>query len=374
MVISTFTSESVSHGHPDKIADQISDAILDEYIKQEPYSRTAIETMVTTDNVIVAGEIHGPSSVTSSVEEIVRNTIKNIGCNSEHFHWNKVKVTNLLHQQSNEIAMGVNKKSPGAGDQGMMFGYATDETNNFMPAPIFYSHKILQNIFKNHKKLGPDGKAQVTLMYKDGYPVKATNIVVSIQHPAEMEQQSVKNEIYKTVENTFPSGWMCDDKNFLVNPTGKFTTGGPVSDCGLTGRKIIVDTYGGLAPHGGGAFSGKDSTKVDRSAAYLTRYISKNIVASGLAQKCLIGVAYAIGITKPLSITINTYGSRKINEELILNAIKNNIDFSPAGMCNTLMLNKPIYLPTATYGHFGRENDGDFFPWEKLDLVIDKLL
>ena len=372
----TFTSESVSHGHPDKIADQISDAILDEYIKQDPSSRTAIETMVTKDNVIVAGEVKGPDSVNNKIEEIVRNTIKNIGYESKNFHWNKVKVTNLLHQQSGEIAAGVEKINSGAGDQGMMFGYATNETDNFMPAPIYYAHKILKNIFKsqNANGLGPDGKSQVTLLYHNGKPLKATNIIVSIQHHSSMMQQDVRHAIYETVKNTFPKGWMCHDENFLVNPTGRFINGGPVSDCGLTGRKIIVDTYGGMVAHGGGAFSGKDSTKVDRSAAYMARYLAKNIVSSALAEKCLIGLAYAIGIVEPLSFTIDTYNTSKINESEILDYMRNTVDLSPTGIRKTLKLDKAIYLPTATYGHFGRTAEKSLFSWEKLDLESGDLM
>lgn len=370
--MSTFTSESVSHGHPDKIADQVSDAILDEYIRQDPNSHTAIETMVTTSNVIVAGEVKGPTSV--KIEDVVRNTIKKIGYESENFHWNKVKVTNLLHEQSKEIAAGSNKG--GAGDQGMMFGYATDETDNFMPAPIYYAHKILKNIFnsKQGKRLGPDAKSQVTLLYQKEKPIKAANIVVSIQHPPEFTQADVKEAIYYTVKKTFPEGWICDEENFFVNPTGKFVTGGPISDCGLTGRKIIVDTYGGAAPHGGGAFSGKDATKVDRSAAYMARYIAKNIVAAGLAKKCLVGLAYAIGIAQPLSFTLNTYGTNKIKENIILEYISSITDLSPRGITKLLGLHRPIYLPTATYGHFGQPAENGFFSWEKLDLQLDHLL
>ena len=374
----TFTSESVSPGHPDKIADQISDAIVDEYMQEDKNSRTAIETIVTTDNVIVAGEVKGPSSVNRRIEDIVRRTVKNIGYNSEHFHWAKVRVTNLLHQQSQEIAAGVERAKGGAGDQGMMFGYATNETDSLMPAPIYYAHKILQNIFAaiasgKIPKLGPDAKSQVTLLYRNEVPIAATNLVVSIQHPEEMTQSDVYNSIFEIVKNTFPAGWMCARNKFLVNPSGSFTIGGPVSDCGLTGRKIIVDTYGGAAPHGGGAFSGKDPTKVDRSAAYMARYIAKNIVASGLATKCLVNLAYAIGIVEPLSFNIDTYNTSIIDEKIIQKSIQDMIDLSPLGICQLLKLNSPIYLPTATYGHFGRDAINNYFLWENLDLNLTHL-
>ena len=369
------TSESVSHGHPDKIADQISDAILDEYIRQDPMSRAAIETMVTMDNVIVAGEVHGPQSVTKNIDEIVRNLLKNIGCKNHKFHWNKVKITNLLHEQSNEIASGVTNFG-GAGDQGMMFGYAVNEAYSFMPAPMYYAHQILQNIFKSDgtKTLGPDAKSQVTLLYNNGIPTKVLNVVVSIQHIQDTTVQEIRDVLHEVVKCTFPSGWMCDEKNFLINPTGSFVNGGPATDCGLTGRKIIVDTYGGVVPHGGGAFSGKDATKVDRSAAYMARYIAKNIVASGLAHKCLIGLAYAIGLAQPLSFTINTFDSSKINEIELLKYIQETIDLSPTGIRTLLMLNRPIYLPSATYGHFGRVAEKGFFPWEDLNLNLDDLI
>ncbi len=372
----TFTSESVSPGHPDKIADQISDAILDEYISADANSRTAIETMVTTDNVIVAGEVKGPDSIHKKVEDIVRSTIRDIGYNTDHFHWEEVKVTNLLHQQSPEIAYGVDKK--GAGDQGLMFGYATNETESLMPAPIYYAHKVLQNILQSVAvgkipQLGPDAKSQVTLLYQNQMPVAVTNLVVSIQHPEDMSQQNVYDAIYDVVQNTFPAGWMCDHKNFLVNPSGKFTIGGPVSDCGVTGRKIIVDTYGGAAPHGGGAFSGKDPTKVDRSAAYVARYIAKNVVASGLASKCLVNLAYAIGVVDPLSFTIETDNTNIIDEKVILDYVRELIDLSPLGIRQLLKLDRPIYLPTATYGHFGRQSSNDQFCWEKADLGLSEL-
>lgn len=372
----TFTSESVSAGHPDKIADQISDAILDEYMRQSPDAHTAVEVMVTSDYVILAGEVKGPEIVHKKIEEIVRGTIRNIGYESEHFHWDKVKIKNLLHQQSKEIIAGITSSGKvAAGDQGIMFGYANSDTDQFMPAPIYYAHNILRNIFqavyeKGIPKLGPDAKSQVTLLYKDKVPVGVTNIVVSIQHPSELTRQDVFDSIYEIVKNTFPDGWMCNVKDFFVNPSGKFTVGGPVSDCGLTGRKIMVDTYGGFALHGGGAFSGKDSTKVDRSAAYMARYIAKNIVASGLASECLIGLAYAIGIADPVSLTIDTYGTNNVDESVILDEMEKMIDLSPRGIRQLLGLNNPIYLPTATYGHFGKEASGGLFPWEKLDLSI----
>ncbi len=371
-----FTSESVSSGHPDKIADQISDAILDEYIRQDPLSRTAIETMVTTDNVIVGGEVLGPELANNQIEEIICQVVKDIGYARKGFDWQNLKVTNLLHKQSREITNGIDKAQGGAGDQGMMFGYATNETEDLIPAPIYYAHKILKNIFKFVKccelpQLGPDAKSQVTLLYHDGKPIKAINIVVSIQHPKTMKQKDVRSAIYSIVKNTFPEGWMCSSDNFLVNPSGQFIVGGPVSDCGVTGRKIIVDTYGGLAPHGGGAFSGKDSTKVDRSAAYMARYIAKNIVALGLAQRCLVSLAYAIGVAEPLSFTIETYGTNGIGEDIIVDCIRNMIDLSPQGICKFLNLNMPIYLPTATYGHFGRKPQGKLFAWERVDMGLD---
>lgn len=372
-----FTSESVSSGHPDKICDQISDALLDEYLKQDPYSRLAIETFATTNNVIIGGEIRAPELSKTKIEDVIRHTVKNIGYNQNGFHWKRLKITNLIHEQSKDIAAGVDEasnKEEGAGDQGIMFGFACNETEPLMPAPIYYAHKILQNIQNAVKQkelppLGPDAKSQVTLIYKNKKPIKAKTILVSIQHPENLEQKDVRNLIMPYIINSFPTDWMCDDKDILVNPTKKFIIGGPDGDAGLTGRKIIVDTYGGAAPHGGGAFSGKDPTKVDRSAAYMARYLAKNIVAAKLATKCTIQLSYAIGVSKPQSLFINNHQTG-IEGEIIAKFISNLIDLTPKGIRTHLGLNKPIYLPTAAYGHFGREYD-DFghFSWEKTDLI-----
>lgn len=366
------TSESVAAGHPDKIADQISDAIVDEYILADPCSRTAIETLVTKDNIIVAGEVFAPDIGKNKIEETVRNTIRNIGYEKGDFNWQDVKVQILLHEQSQDIAVGVSKNK-GAGDQGIMYGYATDETESLMPAPIYYAHLILENIINAVKKgeiqgLGPDAKSQVTLCYQNDVPICAKNIVVSIQHREDLDQKLIREIIYPYVISTLPQGWMCSDKCFFVNPTGRFVIGGPVSDCGLTGRKIMVDSYGGHVPHGGGAFSGKDSTKVDRSAAYMARYLAKNIVKSNLAQRCLVQLSYAIGVVQPLSFYIDTFGTNTIDELKITKFIAENVDLSPEGICNHLQLNRPIYKPTACYGHFGRKCESYYFPWEKTDL------
>ncbi len=375
-----FTSESVSAGHPDKICDQISDALVDAYLKQDPYSRLAIETFATTNNVVIGGEIRAPEISKSDIDNIIRQTVKDIGYEQEGFHWQNLKITNFLHEQSKDIAIGVDatdKKEEGAGDQGIMFGYACDETEGLMPAAIYYSHKILQNINIAIKKgeikdLGPDAKGQVTLCYENGRPVRAKSVLVSIQHKEGITASQIKEIIRPYVQNTLPDGWMCLENDFLVNPTGNFVIGGPDGDAGLTGRKIIVDTYGGSSPHGGGAFSGKDPTKVDRSAAYITRYLAKNIVAAKLATRCTIQLSYAIGVAKPLSLYINNHGSG-IEGEKLVDVINDLVDLSPKGIREYLQLNKPIYQRTAAYGHFGREPDKDGgFSWEKLDLV-DKL-
>lgn len=372
-----FTSESVSDGHPDKVCDQISDTLVDAYLKKDPYSRLAIETFATTDTVIIGGEIRAPEISKSEIENLVRGTIKEIGYKQEGFHWENVAITNLIHGQSEDIAIGVDasdKKEEGAGDQGIMFGYACNETEVLMPAAIYYSHRILDNISKAIKSgelndLGPDAKTQVTLIYKDGVPVGAKTVLVSIQHRPGYSAQQVKDLIKPYVEKTLPKGWMCDDENFLVNPTGKFVIGGPDGDVGLTGRKIIVDTYGGAAPHGGGAFSGKDPTKVDRSAAYMSRYLAKNVVAAGLAQRCTIQISYAIGVSKPLSLYVDNHKTG-IEGEKLVNIINDLVDLSPRGIRSHLQLNRPIYKRTAAYGHFGRdpEEDGGF-SWEKTDLA-----
>ena len=376
-----FTSESVSEGHPDKICDLVSDNIVDAFLAKDPESRVAAETMVTNNKVVVSGEVNGPDifkSKSNSFDELIRQTIKTIGYEQEGFHWKNVVIENNLHQQSEDIAQGVNKKDKtkqGAGDQGSMFGYACKETEKLMPAPIYYSHLILKSLSDarhsgKEKMLEPDAKSQISLKYENGKPVGTTAIVVSSQHHESLTQKDVKEIVRPYVINSLPNGWMCEEKNFYVNPTGRFVIGGPVGDSGLTGRKIIVDTYGGAAPHGGGAFSGKDPSKVDRSGAYAARYLAKNIVAANLANKCTIQISYAIGISKPISVYINTHGSGKIEEGEISKKISQVMDLSPFGIREKLKLNRPIYARTASYGHFGRnpEKDGGF-SWEKTDLV-----
>jgi S-adenosylmethionine synthetase len=372
-----FTSESVSEGHPDKVCDQISDSLVDAYLAKDPYSRLAIETFATTNRVIVGGEIRAPEISKSDIENIIRSTIKDIGYEQQGFHWKNLEITNLLHEQSADIAMGVDSsqsKDEGAGDQGIMFGYACNETAELMPAPIFYAHRILHNIMNairsgKLKNLGPDAKSQVTLIYENGVPIGSKTILVSIQHGEELTQNDVRNLIRPYVESSLPSGWMCEENMFLVNPTGKFVIGGPDGDAGLTGRKIIVDTYGGASPHGGGAFSGKDPTKVDRSAAYMARYLAKNVVSAGLATRCTIQISYAIGIAKPLSLYVNNHHSG-IEGEKLAKIIGEIVDLTPRGIRTHLGLNKPIYKRTATYGHFGRAPEADGgFSWEKTDLA-----
>ena len=362
-----FTSESVSEGHPDKVCDQISDSLVDAYLSKDPYSRLAIETFATTNRVIIGGEIRAPEISKNNVEEIIRQTIKNIGYEQQGFHWQNLEITNLIHEQSADIAIGVDSsgsKDEGAGDQGIMFGYACNETAELMPAPIFYAHRILQNIMNaihlgELKDLGPDAKSQVTLFYENGVPVRAETILVSIQHREGISQKQVRELIRPFVEASLPKGWMCKEEKFLVNPTGKFVIGGPDGDAGLTGRKIIVDTYGGASPHGGGAFSGKDPTKVDRSAAYMARYLAKNVVSAGLA----------IGIAKPLSLYVNNHHTG-VEGEKIAKIINEIVDLTPRGIRTHLGLNKPIYKRTATYGHFGRTPEADGgFSWEKTDLA-----
>jgi S-adenosylmethionine synthetase len=381
-----FTSESVSDGHPDKVCDQISDSLVDAYLTKDNQSRLAIETFATTNRVIIGGEIRAPEINKNDFENIVRQTVKDIGYEQEGFNYKTLEITNLLHGQSPDIAMGVDansNKDEGAGDQGIMFGFACDETPVLMPATIYYAHRILQNIMnavrsKQIPQLGPDAKSQVTLKYVDGKPVIADNILVSIQHPQGFTPQKIKEIIYPIVKNTIPNGWMCSDDKFLVNPTGNFVIGGPDGDAGLTGRKIIVDTYGGASPHGGGAFSGKDPTKVDRSAAYMARYLAKNIVASKIASRCTIQIAYAIGVSQPLSLYVNTHNEKSSNlDNQLVKIIKDLVDLSPRGIRNYLQLNKPIYKRTSSYGHFGREPDDDGgFSWEKTDLItqINKFL
>jgi S-adenosylmethionine synthetase len=378
-----FTSESVSEGHPDKVCDRISDTVVDLMLNKYSQARVACEAMVSTNRTIIAGEYRLPDGIeinNEEIEESIRKAIKDIGYEQDGFHWKNMHFENHLHGQSEDIALGVDQsgnKDEGAGDQGLMFGFACDETEALMPAPIYYSHKILKemSILRHNNKdsiLLPDSKSQITLEYKNGKPIRASSIVVSSQHVRDCSQEDVKSLIRNVVTRVLPEGWMCPEDEFYVNPTGIFEIGGPDGDTGLTGRKIIVDTYGGAAPHGGGAFSGKDPTKVDRSAAYLTRYLAKNIVAAKLASRCTIQIAYAIGISKPLSLYVNTEGTGVIEDKLIEKILSNLIDMSPRGIREHLKLNVGIYVPTSAYGHFGREpNEGidGSFMWEKTDLV-----
>jgi S-adenosylmethionine synthetase len=372
----------VSEGHPDKVCDRISDAIVDTYLTADPYSRVAVETLATTNRVVLAGEVRGHPSITPAlIEQVVRHAIKDIGYEQDGFHWNKAAVENYIHSQSADIAQGVDakgNKDEGAGDQGIMFGYACRETEGLMPAPIYFAHNILKSLSEARHSgaepgLGPDAKSQVTLLYEEGKPVRATSVVVSTQHSADLDQETVREIVRPHVVNTLPKGWMCPEPEFYVNPTGRFVIGGPDGDAGLTGRKIIVDTYGGAAPHGGGAFSGKDPTKVDRSAAYAARYLAKNVVAAGFADRCTIQLAYAIGVSKPLSVYVETHGTGKVAEDRLVTLLGELVDLSPRGIREHLGLNKPIYARTAAYGHFGRAVDADGgFSWERTDLV-DKL-
>jgi S-adenosylmethionine synthetase len=372
-----FTSESVSEGHPDKICDRISDAIVDTYLTADPQARCGVETLVTTNRVVLAGETRGPSSITPDLLiDVARKAIREIGYEQDNFHWQHASVDCFIHNQSADIAQGVDitgNKDEGAGDQGMMFGHACTGTPELMPAPIYYSHMILRALSEARHAgktplLGPDSKSQVTLQYADGKPVGATKVVVSIQHDEKIDQAEVREIVRPYVLGALPSGWMCDEEHFLVNPTGRFVIGGPDGDAGVTGRKIIVDTYGGWAPHGGGAFSGKDPTKVDRSGAYAARYLAKNVVAAGLAETCTIQVAYAIGVAKPLSFYVDTQSD--IDEAKLGKVLQELMDLSPRGIRTHLDLNRPIYTPTSSYGHFGRAADTDgSFTWERTDLV-----
>ncbi len=381
-----FTSESVSEGHPDKVCDRISDGVVDAFLAADPQARVACETLTTTNRIVLAGEVRGPEPLVDSnghidaarIEEIARTAVKEIGYEQDGFHWRDADVSVYLHAQSSDIAQGVDaagNKDEGAGDQGLMFGYACRETDVLMPAPIQYSHEILKSMADARHSgadsgLGPDSKSQVTLRYVNGKPVAATSVVVSTQHEEALSQEDVREIVRPHVLKVLPEGWMCPEDEFYVNPTGRFVIGGPDGDAGLTGRKIIVDTYGGAAPHGGGAFSGKDPTKVDRSAAYATRYVAKNVVAAELAERCTIQVAYAIGVSKPLSVYVETYGTGKVDDEKIAEAVQKAMDLSPRGIREHLGLNKPIYARTAAYGHFGRTPDADGgFSWEKTDLV-----
>ena len=374
-----FTSESVSEGHPDKVCDRISDAVLDAFLAEDPYARVACETLATTNRLVIAGEVRGPQSVIDSVEDIARACVKDIGYEQDGFHWENMTVSNHLHAQSADIAQGVDSgadKDEGAGDQGIMFGYATKETDALMPAPIHYSHAILRRLAEVRKdgtapQLGPDAKSQLSVRYVDSKPVEATSIVLSTQHlDATMSSMDVRELVEPYIREVLPEGWITDSTVWHVNPTGKFVIGGPDGDAGLTGRKIIVDTYGGAAPHGGGAFSGKDPTKVDRSAAYASRYLAKNIVAADLAERCTLQLAYAIGVTEPQSIFVDTYGTGKVSEEKIEAAAASVMSLTPRGIREKLGMNKPIYQRTAAYGHFGRAPEADGgFSWEKTDLV-----
>ena len=389
-----FTSESVSEGHPDKICDRISDSIVDAFMAEdEPeLSRCGVETMVTTNLVVIGGEVRGPDCITRErMCELARQAVREIGYEQPTFHWRNNDVICVVHQQSSDIAMGVDgstktgaNKDEGAGDQGLMFGYACRETPELMPAAIQYSHEILRRLSEarhrgefdlddgSGRKLGPDSKSQVTLLYENGRPVRATSVVLSTQHSPCLNQRQVRELVRPFVEQVLPEGWMCPEEDFHVNPTGRFVIGGPDGDAGLTGRKIIVDTYGGAAPHGGGAFSGKDPSKVDRSAAYAARYVAKNVVAAGLAHKCVVQVAYGIGIAEPLSVLVNTAGTGRADDERLAHAVREVFDLTPRGIRSRLSLNRPIYKRTSSYGHFGREPDGDGgFSWERTDLVKD---
>ena len=374
-----FTSESVSEGHPDKVCDKISDAILDELIRIDHQARVGCEVFATTNQVVVGGEVGLKNTMkiedlSELVIETVRSTVKNIGYEQKGFHWNDLKILNLLHQQSPDIAQGVDRE--GAGDQGIMFGYAVNETPELMPAPLQYSQAILKRLSIARKnelkdKLGPDSKSQLTVNYINGIPHSIKSIVVSIQHfDEQLTSENIKEIITPYILETLPDGWITENTICHVNPTGKFVIGGPDGDAGLTGRKIIVDTYGGSAPHGGGAFSGKDPTKVDRSAAYAARYLAKNIVSSGLATKCVIQLSYAIGVSQPLSIFVNTFNSNTVPESKIIDSILKSMDLSPSGIIKHLNLQKPIYSKTAAYGHFGQPHGDDgSFSWEKTDLT-----
>ena len=380
----TFTSESVSEGHPDKVCDRISDAVLDAFLSEEPEARVAAETFATTNRVVIGGEVglsdqDKLTDYMGRIDEITRACIKDIGYEQEKFHHETVEVTNLLHEQSAHIAQGVDAaegKEEGAGDQGIMFGYATTETPALMPAPIQYSHAILRRLAEVRKNgtepaLGPDAKSQLSVVYEDGKPVRVSSVVLSTQHLDEaLTSADIRAIVEPYIVETLPEGWLTAATQWHVNPTGKFVIGGPDGDAGLTGRKIIVDTYGGAAPHGGGAFSGKDPTKVDRSAAYAARYLAKNVVAAGMAERCTIQLSYAIGVSKPLSIYADTHGSGQVDAALIEKAIDQVMDLTPRGIREHLQLNKPIYQRTAAYGHFGREPDADGgFSWERTDLV-----
>ncbi len=376
----TFASESVAEGHPDKICDRVSDSIVDLMIKADPEARVGCETLACTDTLVIAGEFRAPASVTKEmIVETARNAVKEIGYEQDGFDWKTLNIEYKMIGQSPDIAVGVDaagSKDEGAGDQGIMFGYATRETEELMPAPILYSHKILRLMAEDRHNgklkdlLGPDAKSQISLEYRDRKPVRATSVVVSTQHRDGLSQSDVREIVRPYVQQVLPEGFMCPEEEFYVNPTGRFVIGGPVGDCGLTGRKIIVDTYGGAAPHGGGAFSGKDPTKVDRSAAYAARYLAKNIVAAGFADRCTIQLSYAIGVSKPLSVYVNCHETGQVGEQELVRAIEKVMDLSPRGIRTHLNLNRPIYKKTSSYGHFGRQAEADgSFSWEKTDLA-----
>ncbi len=375
-----FTSESVSEGHPDKVCDRISDMVVDSYLSKDPFSRVACETLTTTNKVVLAGEIRGPKIDQKDIIEKVRNCIKDIGYDQKGFSWKTANIETFLHEQSADIAMGVDSKDnkdEGAGDQGIMFGYACKETEDLMPAPIHFSHKILRLLAKDRKDgvikgIEPDSKSQVTMLYQNNEPIKVTSVVISTQHSQDLDQEKVRNLVIPYIKKSIPENFIKDlnPKEIYINPTGKFVIGGPDGDTGLTGRKIIVDTYGGAAPHGGGAFSGKDPTKVDRSAAYVARYLAKNVVASGASSKCLIQLAYAIGVSKPLSIFIKLAEGDEDKVEDVKSVIDKNFDLSPRGIRELLKLNNPIYEVTSAYGHFGRKpSDKGEFTWENTDKI-----
>ena len=373
-----FTSESVSEGHPDKVCDRISDMVVDSYLSKDPVSRVACETLTTTNKVVLAGEIRGPKIEKDELISKVRECIKDIGYDQDGFSWKNANIETFLHEQSKDIAMGVDSrdnKDEGAGDQGIMFGYACNETEELMPAPIHYSHKILRLMAEDRKKgilkgIEPDSKSQVTMLYENEKPIRVTSVVISTQHSKDLDQEKVREAIIPYIKKSIPENFLTNlgKKEIYINPTGQFIIGGPDGDTGLTGRKIIVDTYGGAAPHGGGAFSGKDPTKVDRSAAYASRYLAKNIVAAGVSDKCLIQLAYAIGVSKPLSIFIKLANGDETKVEKVKKIIDDNFDLSPRGIRELLKLNNPIYETTSAYGHFGRKptNKGEF-TWEKTD-------
>jgi len=376
-----FTSESVSEGHPDKVCDRISDEIVDLFLGRDPAARVAVEALATTQRVVLAGEVRSASAISAAeMEEAARRAVRDIGYEQEGFHWQRMKVTCLVHEQSAHIAQGVDAdpdagKDEGAGDQGIMFGYACRETPQLMPAPIAFSHDILRRLSAFWRSdarpgLGPDAKSQVTLAYVDGKPVRAASVVVSVQHAPHLDQAAVRELVRPHVEAALPPGWMPPESEFYVNPTGRFEIGGPDGDAGLTGRKIIVDTYGGAAPHGGGAFSGKDPTKVDRSAAYAARYLAKNVIAAGLAERCTLQLSYAIGVSKPLSLYVNLHGTGQVAESRLAKTLREVMDLSPRGIREHLKLNAPVYAATSSYGHFGREPRANgAFSWEKTDLA-----